>query len=288
MTSDRCVAAIDATMRTAAALTALAILSGACHLVGGPSFYEDADFYATAATGGGSGPTTSGPQAGPTSGVTTSTGDGAGGTPFACDTLPCEMTIAEPRCASARCDSDTTCTVDFDKPGTVCNDDLKYVCDGAGKCVECVDDTSCQDKAGRPLCEKASGFCAECLGPGDCALKGTKTSCYQRVCVEPFCANGMQNAETKESDVDCGGECSKCGTGKKCNSGTDCATGQCVGNVCNCTQQDQCPDQFYCNVSEGACKTKFGKGATCSEGFECQSGNCSYGWSCPPFSKCCQ
>jgi hypothetical protein len=45
------------------------------------------------------------------------------------------------------------------------------------------------------------------------------------------CTNLVQN--TTESDVDCGGtECERCTVGRKCVRANDCASGQCVDNIC--------------------------------------------------------
>lgn len=35
-----------------------------------------------------------------------------------------------------------------------------------------------------------------------------------------------------ETDVDCGGPCGPCGTGRTCATGDDCVSGSCPGNVC--------------------------------------------------------
>ena len=44
------------------------------------------------------------------------------------------------------------------------------------------------------------------------------------------CDNGVLDGS--ETDVDCGGSCSPCGTGDDCSSNADCASGSCSGGVC--------------------------------------------------------
>ncbi len=46
----------------------------------------------------------------------------------------------------------------------------------------------------------------------------------------PGCDDGMLNGD--ETDVDCGGSCSPCADGQKCDAGTDCEGGNCSGGVC--------------------------------------------------------
>jgi hypothetical protein len=46
----------------------------------------------------------------------------------------------------------------------------------------------------------------------------------------PPCANGIKDGN--ETDIDCGGSCRKCGTGKTCQGPADCASGYCKNQVC--------------------------------------------------------
>jgi hypothetical protein len=47
----------------------------------------------------------------------------------------------------------------------------------------------------------------------------------------PSCSDGMKNGT--ETDIDCGGGCAGCATGKMCTAPADCAAGaSCTGNVC--------------------------------------------------------
>ncbi len=57
------------------------------------------------------------------------------------------------------------------------------------------------------------------------------------------CTNGVRDGD--ESDVDCGGSCSKCSDGKQCNSASDCMSGYCsAGNLCFTPPQTTCEELF--------------------------------------------
>ena len=60
----------------------------------------------------------------------------------------------------------------------------------------------------------------------DCASK-VRTS---GKCIAPSCTDGVKNGN--ETDIDCGGGCDGCATGKVCTTPSDCATGACKGSVC--------------------------------------------------------
>ena len=63
------------------------------------------------------------------------------------------------------------------------------------------------------------------------------------------CTDGVRNGD--ETDVDCGGSCPACATGRACLHRTDCAAGHCVDNVCEGPMPDapmiDAPAQFGCN-----------------------------------------
>jgi len=80
-----------------------------------------------------------------------------------------------------------------------------------------------------------------------------------------------------ESDVDCGGSCSKhCSTGKQCNVAADCYSQVCNG-VC---QQSTCTDgvknggESDVDCGGGSCP-KCVTGKSCDGGSDCVSGTCS-------------
>lgn len=154
----------------------------------------------------------------------------------------------------------------------------------------------------------ASGRCVECLGDPDCS-GGAK--CVEGTCEAPApgCSNGA--LDPGETDVDCGGSCPRCSTGKTCatnadctskvcDNGNKCAAPTCVDNVKNQSESDvdcggscpDCPDGKACNdnndCASGQCdnstKKCVTKGAGCSDGVRNQKEtdvDCG-GGTCPP------
>jgi len=51
-------------------------------------------------------------------------------------------------------------------------------------------------------------------------------------CQASSCFDGVENGN--ETDVDCGGSCNKCPTGKDCKVAGDCTSDICMGNICEC------------------------------------------------------
>ncbi|MFH1770460.1 MAG: hypothetical protein ABH828_02785 [archaeon] len=51
-----------------------------------------------------------------------------------------------------------------------------------------------------------------------------------------YCFNG--DIDGTETDIDCGGECTKCATGNFCENDNDCTTDFCIDNICE-TEQDE-------------------------------------------------
>jgi hypothetical protein len=91
-------------------------------------------------------------------------------------------------------------------PKTACDESGGTICDGAGACVECVDDGDC-----------ATGTCEP----------------LSKTCVPDSCENGMLDAD--EADVDCGDACGPtCAPGQACDDASDCAppATMCDNSVC--------------------------------------------------------
>lgn len=146
----------------------------------------------------------------------------------------------------------TLSTCGFSVSGTPCQS--TKVCDGASKCVECVEDMQCESE-----------------------------SCGQNVCAK--CDDMLKNGD--ETDVDCGGmHCAKCAIGKTCGKADDCASTFCVDGIC-CG--DACDGACQaCNIagSEGVCDfipryaddLFYGAGMSCktADGKTCNGGgNCA-------------
>jgi hypothetical protein len=96
----------------------------------------------------------------------------------------------------------------------------------------------------------------------------------------PSCSDGIKNAD--ETDVDCGGSCTRCGNGQTCGSRNDCFSGLCTGNVCQaCTSSDQCGNdgKAICSCEQ----TQNGTAACSSPASAVNVGNCA---ACPPGTNC--
>jgi hypothetical protein len=143
--------------------------------------------------------------------------------------------------------------------GDVCHDDrdcASSLCVGA-RCVSCHDgvknggesDTDC----GGPDC----GVCAVgqiCVAEEDCAnglCRSDPGGETQNVCMPDHCLNLKVDAD--EIDVDCGGSCDNCGSGRTCIETRDCEVGTCVDGTCVelCGEpQGQCLDGGRCEGGE--------------------------------------
>jgi hypothetical protein len=161
-------------------------------------------------------------------------------------------------CTSGRCTQKICvplqCT-DGMKNGTETDVDCGGSCPGCAATLACMANTDCASKlctAGKK-CTAANcsdlaqnqaetdvdcgGTCAACNPGQGCA---TGADCASKVCngatkkcSAPSCSDGVKN--NGESDLDCGGaanSCPRCGAGKACTIGGDCASAQCTTMAC--------------------------------------------------------
>jgi hypothetical protein len=90
------------------------------------------------------------------------------------------------------------------------------------------------------------------------------------------CSNGMKDG--KETDIDCGGNCTPCADGKGCTLGSDCADKVCLNATCS---PPSCNDNFQ-NGSEsdvdcgGTCSA-CGQGKKCKGSSDCDTNFCDAG-----------
>ena len=114
-----------------------------------------------------------------------------------------------------------------------CRQNGGQFCDGNGSCVECTNDTHCDEPA----------TCGGAGQPGACACQPDTCDEVGLSCgnaADDGCGNVLNcNNGTKdggETDEDCGGPIStcpnRCNDGKACSVGTDCASGNCDGKEC--------------------------------------------------------
>ena len=90
------------------------------------------------------------------------------------------------------------------------------------------------------------------------------------------CGDGQKNGN--ESDLDCGGSCAPCATGKRCGGPGDCQSGVCTASACaapSCTDTVKNGDETDVDCG-GACpKCSGGKG--CKVATDCQTNMCNGG-----------
>jgi hypothetical protein len=115
---------------------------------------------------------------------------------------------------------------------------------GNGKCDVNENKCTCPQDCGS--CSGSAGTCQEfycngnecdirnitnCCGNQKCEINESCSGCPSDcgICIN-LCHNGAKDPD--ESDIDCGGSCSDCSTGKKCIKYDDCITQFCSGNVC--------------------------------------------------------
>ncbi len=87
------------------------------------------------------------------------------------------------------------------------------------------------------------------------------------------CIDGAKNGD--ESDIDCGGDCGACDTGKVCANAGNCTSGVCTASVCTeatCIDGVKNGDEsdIDCGGDCGACDT----GKICANAGDCLSGVC--------------
>ena len=74
----------------------------------------------------------------------------------------------------------------------------------------------------------------------------------------PTCSDGIKNGS--ESDVDCGGSCPRCATGKACQGPGDCTSGLCQSQVCRVCTDISCTADITCTtLGCGTCNQATGK-----------------------------
>ena len=81
-----------------------------------------------------------------------------------------------------------------------------------------------------------------------------------------------------ETDLDCGGSCTRCDDGKKCKSGTDCESNTCAEGLCaqpTCT--DKMKDGKETDLDCGGTCSPCADGKGCAFASDCASGVCAAG-----------
>ena len=212
-------------------------------------------------------------------------------------------------CESGRCEKgecvEATCTKDKDcqAPAHSCDLD-REICntctdkkrngdetdvDCGGPCSPCKLGKKCDEDAdcASETCDPDEGVCItkECEDDKDCPSEAAVSYCTNNECVS--CFDGVKNG--KETDVDCGGtKCMGCDAGQKCKKDRDCASENCVDNVCvggnggktdppdTCSNDEKDGKETDTDCGGSECdKCKNGK--KCKKNSDCSSGNCDEG-----------
>jgi hypothetical protein len=91
------------------------------------------------------------------------------------------------------------------------------------------------------------------------------------------CEDGYRDGD--ETDVDCGGSCTPCVTGKSCKVGGDCESHVCTGGTCiapSCGDKVQNEEETDVDCGGGHCPG-CSAGKRCEVGTDCKSGVCTGG-----------
>ena len=178
--------------------------------------------------------------------------------------------------------------------GTACSVGSGTRCNGAGQCVECLDDPDCASKVcvafkcvdakcgdgkqnGNETDTDCGGdTCAGCADAKHCVAHRDCQDlllCNGGTCGLAPCANGLKDGN--ETDVDCGGDtCATCANDKSCLGNHDCTSGKCASQLC---AAPACPDGVK-NGTEtdvdcgGTLCPACASGNHCTLNKDCQSG----------------
>jgi Cys-rich repeat protein len=144
---------------------------------------------------------------------------------------------------------------------------------GATMTVLAVAGAACGTTAAPQLCDGA-GRCVQCLASTDCP---EGQSCAGGTCIPGSCSDGVKNGQ--ETDVDCGGgTCPPCAVTRDCVADRDCASlacdawapHRCLGSACLDHRRDGDESDIDCGGSCVKCPDHH----FCKTGGDCASGIC--------------
>ncbi len=172
------------------------------------------------------------------------------------------------KCGGDACQSDEECQTGACLLGNcrlpTCTD---TVWDGYESSVDCGD-----PRGECPLC--ADGL--HCWNGCNCQSKFCNPETH--LCEEPAngancdaCKDGVK--DSGETDVDCGGRCSKCGDGRSCSIDDNCQSGHCVASKCRPASCFEASDGGEGGTTCGGPCPKC-EGDACVIAAECASMNC--------------
>ena len=150
---------------------------------------------------------------------------------------------------------------------------LRYCNNGTITCTDGALNGNETDTDCGGTCELKCGVGKICYNNTDCnsQLCLLLTTGIEKRCAKPYCENGLQSIETKETDIDCGGMCGQCDDSKRCLINDDCRSLHCVEGLCAAP---------ICNdgIKNGQ-ETGMDCGGTCNP---CKVASCASGDVCVP------
>ena len=205
---------------------------------------------------------------------------------------------AKPACENGACVVRAAHPAGTPLPSQRVGDCRERQCGADGQIVEVAKDTDVPDPYGNEcinkvcikgelevtmkqetgLCAKGvcdgSGTCVQCI-PGEVSCTILGQICMSGFCAGPLCENGVK--DPGEGDVDCGGKCLGCATGRKCSIGAQCASGVCTNGTCaaaTCDDGVKNQDETEVDCGGPTCKPCDFEGARCSRDADCASNVC--------------
>lgn len=128
---------------------------------------------------------------------------------------------------------------------------------GGGSCAPCAEARGCNvdSDCGSGYCPVSRGYCITDDGRATCGIESMEN---------PTCGDCVKNAD--ESDIDCGGVCFPCRSGKVCTNDGECWSGLCSNGTC----------------MAGLANTR------CFSNADCVNGKCASATPGCEFESCCQ
>jgi len=125
-------------------------------------------------------------------------------------------------------------------------------------------------------CNEASE-CVECVINGNCVSMVCNMTTF--TCAAASCGDLVENGD--ETDLNCGGSCPPCATGKGCLQDVDCVSNSCNGVVCVVSCTDGIANQDETDVDCGGLTCgPCALGQDCNANADCANDNCGVGGVC--------
>jgi hypothetical protein len=183
---------------------------------------------------------------------------------------PDDCAGSDTACSQRTCD-DEICGLNLTPAGAACNEEGGSVCNGAGRCVQCVTEEQCPPgltcNADHMCQEGKADNGAPCLEPGACL----SDFCVDGHCCESACAAVCMQCNLADSE----GLCAPIPAGEDPQS--ECGSDVCSGSgTCRCNDGTQNGDETALDCGGPVCNG-CPNGSTCQTGADCISNHCPAG-----------